>query len=483
LTSPTANETAPMDVPQVGDVIAGRYVVERVLGQGGMGVVLAARHQQLGELVAIKLLRPTATKGADANARLLREARATHIIKSEHVVRVMDAGTLDSGAPYIMMEYLDGSDLGDVLRSRGPLPIPEAVDYVLQACEAIAEAHARGIIHRDLKPSNLLLTQRADGSSLIKVLDFGISKAVATGDATGSGSQPPESLTATHAVFGSPAYMSPEQVRSAKRVDERTDVWALGVVLHELLAGVTPFAAESVPAILAAVVADAPPSLRAARPEVPEGLARTVTWCLVKDVNARCQSVADLAAALAVYAPAESGPSISRIARLAQTTGPQMRRSGSFAPPVAVAAQAAAETVKAVTTSHGDSIRPRSGSRGPALWTLAVAAVAVAGAAVIYVARGSRPPPPATSVGLVAPAPPPAAISAPISLPPSESTQVEAPETSPSVSASTSSRPRAPAAVPAAAPAPHASASARNAASATPPPPAPPSEDHALDGR
>jgi serine/threonine-protein kinase len=187
-----------------GEVLAGKYMVDQVLGQGGMGVVVAGRHVQLGNRVAIKFLLPGAAQHPEATARFLREARAAVQIQSEHVARVSDVGTLDNGAPYMVMEFLNGSDLGQVLAARGaPFAIEEGVSYLLQACEAIAEAHALGIVHRDLKPANLFLTQRADGSALVKVLDFGISKVMAGHDADAS-------ITATATVMGSPAYMSPE---------------------------------------------------------------------------------------------------------------------------------------------------------------------------------------------------------------------------------------------------------------------------------
>src|SRR5262249_54974882 len=155
--------------------------------------------------------------------------------QSEHVARVLDVGTLDTGAPYMVMEYLEGEDLDLALKAKTVLSLHEVVRYILQACEAVAEAHALGIIHRDLKPANLFLAERADGSRSIKVLDFGISKLMPEGQAVDA------SLTKTHAVMGSPMYMSPEQLRSARDVDARADIWALGVILYEMLCGKGPF--------------------------------------------------------------------------------------------------------------------------------------------------------------------------------------------------------------------------------------------------
>src|SRR6185369_9371107 len=167
--------------PREGDVVAGKYRVERVLGKGGMGVVVAAEHTVLRQKVAIKFLLPEAMQRKGAAERFEREARAASAIQNEHVARVTDVGVLETGAPYMVMEYLTGKDLGELIRERGKLPIPEAVDYLLQASEAIAEAHALGIIHRDLKPANLFVTTRPDGTPLVKVLDFGLSK-VTKGD-------------------------------------------------------------------------------------------------------------------------------------------------------------------------------------------------------------------------------------------------------------------------------------------------------------
>src|SRR5689334_6553526 len=213
-----------------GQMLAGKYRVERILGTGGMGVVVAAKHVELNILVAIKFLLPHVLSNQTAVARFAREARAAVRIKSEHVARVSDVGTLESGAPYMVMEYLDGGDLSAWLKERGALPVEQAVEFVLQASEAIAEAHALGIVHRDLKPSNLFVTRRRDGSMTVKVLDVGISKTTSIDAAA-------MDMTATTAVMGSPLYMSPEQLQSSKDVDARSDIWSLGIILYELLAG------------------------------------------------------------------------------------------------------------------------------------------------------------------------------------------------------------------------------------------------------
>jgi serine/threonine protein kinase len=294
-----------------GDVLGGKYRVERVLGVGGMGVVVAAHHIQLGERVALKFLLPEALDNDEAVARFAREAQAAARIKSEHVARVTDVGTLPGGGPYIVMEYLDGGDLASWLKRRGVLPIGVAVEFVLQACVAVADAHAIGIIHRDLKPSNLFCVRRSDGQLTIKVIDFGISKV-----SRASGSAVPDTRTA--AVMGSPPYMSPEQMRSAKDVTAQSDIWSLGVILFELMVGRTPFEAESVTELAIKVTNEPAPLLRGFRPEIPAGLEAAVLRCLEKDRRARFRNVAELARDLLPFAPARARASVDRIAGILQ---------------------------------------------------------------------------------------------------------------------------------------------------------------------
>lgn len=276
-----------------GDVIAGKYRVEELVAVGGMGVVVSAKHIQLGQQVAIKVLLPVEADDESLAAipRFLREARAAAGLRSEHVVRIYDVDTLESGLPYMVMELLSGQDLRRVVKTGGPLPVEQAVDFVLQAADAIGEAHAAGIVHRDLKPSNLFLARRNDGRPWVKVLDFGISKASHDPNLEGT-------LTTSRAMIGSPMYMSPEQVRDAKSVDARSDIWSLGVILHELLSGKPAFRGESLPAICAAIAADPPQSLAAARPDVAPELVAIVLRCLEKDPALRFQTVDELRAAL-----------------------------------------------------------------------------------------------------------------------------------------------------------------------------------------
>ena len=293
-----------------GEILAGKYRVDRVLGIGGMGVVVAATHVQLDERVAIKFLLPEALESADTVARFAREARAAVKIKNEHVARVSDVGTLADGSPYMVMEYLEGKDLSAVLAERGPLPIVEAVDYILQGMEAIAEAHSLGIVHRDIKPSNLFLTRSSDGRALVKVLDFGISKY------DGVGAMNQASLTRTSSIMGSPLYMAPEQMVSTREVDPRADVWALGVVLYELLARHAPFLGQSMTELCARILQEPPAPLRMTRPDVGAELENVILRCLQKDRSHRYASVADFAVGLAPFAPPHAHASIDRIVRL-----------------------------------------------------------------------------------------------------------------------------------------------------------------------
>ncbi len=314
---PTNDTTQPMF--SGGELLAGKYRVERVIGEGGMGVVLAARHEALNTNVAIKLLRSSALGHTDVVGRFMREARAAVSLRSEHVARVFDVGNLDDGRPYIVMERLEGKDLGDVIDdSAGPIPIPDAVDYVMQACEAIAEAHAAGIVHRDLKPKNLFLTHAVHGRPLVKVLDFGISKIDPRAGAHEM------QLTRTTEVIGSPSYMSPEQLRSSRNVDARTDIWALGVILYELLTRRVPFYAETVTELVLVIATEQQPPLRSVRPDCPEVLDQIIERCLHKQPEHRFQSVVELVQALEPFAHGIQATITERVRAVAAASGRQL---------------------------------------------------------------------------------------------------------------------------------------------------------------
>ena len=294
-------------LPKPGEVLNGKYKIEKIIGKGGMGTVLAAHHELLGERIAIKFLLGEIAQNPEAVARFNNEAKNAFKIQSEHVCRIMDVGN-ERGMPFMVMEFLNGEDLSQMLEKRGALPVEDAVDYVLQALEAIAQAHAFGIVHRDLKPANLFLHRRQDGSAIIKVLDFGIAKANTLGDAGGN-----HNLTSTKSMLGSPLYMSPEQLRSAKNVDARADIWALGVILYELLTGTVPFNGETLGELFIAILEQPPPPVSHKRPDVPQVLSDAVMRCLQRNIDTRFPNVAELAQALASCAPARSVTSVERV--------------------------------------------------------------------------------------------------------------------------------------------------------------------------
>lgn len=368
---------------RIGEVLAGKYRVERILGRGGMGVVVAALHLQLQELVAIKLLLPAVGSRPDFIQRFLREARAAVKIKSMHVAHVLDVDTLSDGRLYMVMEYLEGKDLGQVIDQHGPLPQDEAIDYVLQVCEALAEAHALGIVHRDLKPSNLFLTHTQSGVPLIKVLDFGISKM--SNEFLGAAAQDAR-LTGETALIGSPLYMSPEQIRSAKDVDGRTDVWSLGVILHELLSGKTPFDGENYSALLASIAADPPIPLHVHLSSAPPELETVILRCLEKKPDLRVASVLELARLLEPFATPEAVHSVERalrsVNRTSQSPAPNFARvstsGGTRASRLSRASSppdvdAMADTINTLNTTTPDSSSRR----------MFAAAVGVAGLAAV----------------------------------------------------------------------------------------------------
>ncbi len=286
-------DEAPKSPVAVGTMLAGKYRVDGILGAGGMGIVVAATHEELEQRVAIKFLLAGGVTNADLVNRFVREGKSASRLKSEHVAKVIDVGRLEDGAPYIVMEYLEGDDLGALLRRDGPFPVDLAARYVLQAIEAIAEAHAAKIIHRDLKPANLFLTRRVNGDPLVKVLDFGVSKAL---DGTHM------ALTRSQSLLGSPLYMSPEQMRSSKNVDTRADIWSLGVILYELLTGRYPFESETVPGLVFQVTMQDPTPPREHRPEIPPDIEAVILRCLSKSAEGRYANVAELAHALEPYA-------------------------------------------------------------------------------------------------------------------------------------------------------------------------------------
>jgi serine/threonine protein kinase len=418
----TAESVCPV---QPGEVIAGKYRVDRVVGAGGMGVVVAATHLQLHHLVAIKLLAPRFATYELAMPRFLQEARAAARIQNEHVVRVFDVGVLPDGPPYIAMEYLDGVDLDRLIDRRGPLPLQEAIECLLQACEGIAEAHAVGVVHRDLKPGNLVRCEHPGAPPLVKVVDFGVSK-------LRDAQLPSLVVTGPSEIVGSPLYASPEQLDASRDVDERADIWALGAVGYAMLAGRPPFAAESFSELCVKVAQARPASLGSLRDDVPEVLADVIERCLRKDRRERYRTIAQLATALAPFASQRALVSVDRIACAS--------RHASFEAPPSSPVSLLAGTLDPVAPARS----PPSHSLGALRWVLiaamlAIVAVAVAAtssdrtasvrasaspAAVLGAVASDTPipgassPVPATRVDLPAPSEAPPATSVPTTPPP-----------------------------------------------------------------
>jgi serine/threonine protein kinase len=353
-----------------GLLIADRYRVENALGRGSMGVVVAARHLALNQRVALKFMR-VEDRSREFRTRFAREARVCAKLNNEHVVRVIDFGTWRDHAVYMAMECLEGEDLAAHLRDRGQLEVKVAIDYAVQACEGLAEVHANGVVHRDLKPSNLFLTRRDDGSPLIKILDFGISKWVEPNSGVDA------ELTETGAVLGTPRFMSPEQLFGANDVDARADVWALGAIVYQLLTGKPPFEATSLPNLCALLLTgESPTPPSTLRPELTPAIDAAILGCLERDVALRTPNVAELAGDLLAAIGAAH----------AEETRERLRATLKVGKPVA-----------RVDLKKG---RKR---------VLAIAALLCAIVAALFVLTGRSQPPVATPVS----APPPSAVPSP----------------------------------------------------------------------
>ena len=289
-----ADDQAETELPVAeGQLIDGKYSVERLLAEGGMGVVCLGRHVQLDRLVAIKFLRRALSGRPAIVQRFLNEARALAALRSEHVVSVMDVGQLESGRPYLVMEHLDGIQLDALLERDGPLEVERAIGYILQVCEPLAEAHALGIVHRDIKPENLFLWSGGPTADSVKVLDFGLAKQLGSSRALG--------VTGPQDSIGSPCYMSPEQVSTPQLVDARTDIWSVGVVLYRLLTNTSPFDGDSLVQVLSHILAANPVPLPDLSSNVDDELNAIVLRCLQKSPEERYQTMSQLADALSVY--------------------------------------------------------------------------------------------------------------------------------------------------------------------------------------
>jgi serine/threonine-protein kinase len=330
-------------VLDVGTLLAGKYRVDRIIGRGGMGVVVAATHVHLQQRVALKFLAPDVVSSPEVVERFVREARASAQLRGEHVCRVSDVGTFEGGAPYMVMELLEGTDLASLLATAGPLPATAAADYVLQGCVGVAEAHGLGIVHRDLKPANLFLTRRPDDTQLIKVLDFGIAKARQIEGENNF------SLTQTSMVLGSPGYMSPEQLRTTRNVDQRSDIWSIGICLYELVTGRQPFTGQSITDLALHIAMDPTPALGLA---TPPGFEDVVQRCLNKSPGKRYPDLAAFAQALAPYAGPGGRDAANAIARLVHGA----RLSSSAILPVTPTGVPGAPAVAGMPTTIGSAV-------------------------------------------------------------------------------------------------------------------------------
>jgi serine/threonine protein kinase len=355
-----------------GALVAGKYRLDRKLGEGGMGAVFLAHNEVLQQRVVIKAMHGASSTSSEAIARFLREARAAAKIQNEHVARVLDFGTLASGAPYLVMEFLEGQDLEQELEARGVLPVSEAIDHVLQALDGLAVAHEVGIVHRDIKPANLFLAKRQGGGTVVKILDFGIAKSE---DDTGGGR-----LTTTRGMMGSPLYMSPEQYRSAKYVGPPSDIWSMGVVMYQLVTGRLPFEGEGLGDLVPAIMSAAPAPPRSIRSDNPAEVERTILACLEKDAAARPAGARALANALAPFGsvpPARaSDPSLPQLAA-AQTSSAPLARWFLLACAVGVVGLAAGGI--ALAMRHRSSPVPSAAASSmPAISATVVASAVVA---------------------------------------------------------------------------------------------------------
>jgi serine/threonine-protein kinase len=419
-------------IPQPGTTLGGKYLVDQVLGVGGMGVVVAATHLQLDQKVALKFLLPEALQNPEVVARFSREARAAAKIRGEHVARVIDVGAFDDGTPFMVMEYLEGHDLSKQLEVHGPLPVEDVARHILETCEALAEAHAAKIVHRDLKPSNMFLAQQPDKQAIIKVLDFGISKLE---------DKPTAGLTKTSALMGTAFYMSPEQLTAPKTVDHRSDIWALGVIMYELLTSKQPFAGESVPEIVASILQGQREPLTSARPDVPPGVSAAIDRCLMFKAADRFANVAELAAAIAPFAIEDARRSVAVIGRVLGEHVPLAPPSTVVRPLAATSLPSAIEATQlppvqrdtsadqpspttalspGAVTAHGLSASvaglPKPTNK-PAVIIAAVAVVAVVGIGIGLAMKSGGPSPAASGLVSAPPEVSPSATSASAALP------------------------------------------------------------------
>lgn len=365
-------------------VVGGKYRLLRVLGQGGMGTVYEARHEVIGRRFAIKFMHPELAERPEVIARFKREAQAAGALENENIAAVTDFGMAEDGAPYIVMEFLQGEDLAGLLTRVGALPVPRAVYAAIQACRGLEAAHAHGIIHRDLKPENLFVTKRGDGSDLIKVLDFGIAKLRSGGDSGTS--------TSTGMTLGTPFYMPPEQARGQKDIDQRADIYAVGVILYELLSGQKPHGGDGYNAIMYQILTQAPTRLETLRPNLPQGLAHIVHKAMAFEPNERFQRAAELVSALAPFAGRAITPVDSGERPASRATSLATDLQTALTPPDV---QATAYSPAATSNASGPSVTPvpqaSKSSKRTLFWVLTGVALLAGGAAAKFLQKPEVP--------------------------------------------------------------------------------------------
>jgi serine/threonine-protein kinase len=422
-------ESQPLPL-SVGSVLDGRFHIERMLGAGGMGYVVLARHVALEERVAIKLLLP-GRADEDARHRLVREARAAVKIKSDHVVRILDVVNTGPNAPYIVMEHLEGEDLAARLDRAGPLDPAAAAEVIVQACEVVGEAHYRGLAHRDIKPSNIFLVAKPGQPRFVKVLDFGISKVLDGGT---------ERLTASNSLLGSPAYAAPEQLRDSRAVDRRCDVWALGVVLYESIVGQLPFSGPTIAEVCMKIL-EQPPTPPPAQSAVPERLLAIIDRCLQKEPGQRYDNLAELAIALREFAPRAADESIVYLSAL----GPAL-------PELPKESSRASATADTVLTAQGQTFDTKEVTKRRPVALAIIGFSAAAGAATFFSAKAMLPSSTVRSES------PPAVVAASAPVESASGASSSAPIVSASSTASAAGAPSAPNVEPIANPEPVASA-------------------------
>ena len=403
----------------VGTRVAGRYIVEEVLGQGGMGCVVAATYPELEQRVAVKFMWPELCANTSLATRFVREARLAAKITSPHLVRVFDVGRLDNGTPYLVMERLDGNDLGQEVDTKGFLAFDVIVDFALQTLQGLAEIHARHVVHRDLKPANLFLA-REGGGRIVKLLDFGISK-------ENQANKPASGLT-TESILGTPHYMAPEQVKDSRDVDARTDIWSMGVILYELFTGKMPFSgdATSFGEVFGRILFTDPAAPRTHRPELPEALEAIVMECLKRERSERFADVGELAIALAPFGRPEIRHRADGVARVLATDAPLATASEpnlglratdpGFTPaePAPSPPVSAERVLASSTQSSWDHARPKApGNKRALLAVIAVGGVAIGIIAIAFL-RGPKKEEPARSTTTLVASPPPSASAIPL---------------------------------------------------------------------